>query len=193
MIQSRTGLEKFISVSAIRARRKMNILDELFTEVHTLEEVPKTLNEDETVGGTPPEVQQWQPSQQQYSPIVNTLDYVNAVVPSNPEPRVTSAPSLPYAYSQAETQTLNVSDQSQINRIHPSNPLQLGTVASASHLADCRCKCTQNNMSPERDTVLRHQYIDLLWELHELATAGALSGAEYHLQKGIILGRMSAL
>ena len=36
----------------------MNILDELFTEVHTLDEVPKTLNEDETVGGTPPEVQQ---------------------------------------------------------------------------------------------------------------------------------------
>ena len=48
-------------------------------------------------------------------------------------------------------------------------------------------------MSPERDIVLRCQYIDLLWELHQLATAGALSEAEYHLQKGIILGRMSAL
>ena len=40
-------------------RRKMSILDELFTEVQMSDEVPKTLSEEEAVGETPPEVQQW--------------------------------------------------------------------------------------------------------------------------------------
>lgn len=87
---------------------------------------------------------------------------------------------------QSETQTVNVLDQSQASMIHPPDPLPLGTATSASHLA----KCT---MSPERDIVLRHKYIDLIWELHQLAAAGALSETEYHLQKDIMLGQMTAL
>ena len=40
-------------------------------------------------------------------------------------------------------------------------------------------------MSPKIDILLRRQYTDVIWELHQLATAGALSEAEYQLQKGI--------
>jgi len=86
------------------------------------------------------------------------------------EPRVTSVPASPYAYSQSGTQTLNVSDQSQASSIHPPDPLKLGTVTSASHLANCKCKCTKNNMSPWRDILLRRQYTDLIWDLHGMAT-----------------------
>ena len=161
----------------------MSITDELFTEIYTWDETPKALSEEESVQGTPPEVQQWQPSPQ-YPPIVNTMEYGNAVVPSKTGPRVTSTLALPYA--QSETQTVNVSDQSRASMIHPPDPLPLGTATSASHLA----KCT---MSPERDIVLRHKYIDLIWELHQLEAAGALSETEYHLRKDIILGQMTAL
>ena len=71
---------------------------------------------------------------------------------SNTEPRVTSVPASPYAYSQSGTQTLNLSDQSQTNSIHPPDSLKLGQLyTSASHLANCKCKCTKNDMSPWRD------------------------------------------
>ena len=60
------------------------------------DETPKTLSEEESIEGTPPEVQQWQPSPQ-CSPIVNTMEYGNAVVPSKMGPRVTSTLALPYA------------------------------------------------------------------------------------------------
>ena len=52
----------------------MSITDELFTKIHTRDETPKTLSEEESIEETLPEVQQWQPSPQ-YSPIVNTMEY----------------------------------------------------------------------------------------------------------------------
>ena len=53
--------------------------------------------------------------------------------------------------------------------------------------ATAECHQTAAKMSPERAIAVKCMYITLIKELHDLKTAGPITGAEYNLQKDIIL------
>jgi len=155
-------------------------MDELFDYVPSLDKDTDVCEE-----GTVPEIQQWQCSEhEQYSPIINTLPYGNAV------------PSMS-THSSTSTQTLlpAIDSHDQACMHMPSPPLQLEPVTECTdketphpNMANCSCA-----MSPERAIALKRMYIDLLRELHQLVASGALSAAEYRIQKEVILGHMLVL
>ena len=106
-----------------------------------------------------------QQTQLSLSPIVNTPRYAKASSPASP----------------SSTQPLNTAFQAH----QPSLLMESA--------ATTECHQTAAKMPPERAIAVKCMYIKLIKELHDLKTSGAITEAEYHLQKDVILGQMLTL
>ena len=123
-----------------------------------------------------------QQTQLSLSPIINTPAYTN--VKAKPY----SSPS-PQQSCSTHDQSLHTVASSYNFQAHQPSP----QLESAEQYQTESSAPNSSMLTAERAIVLKGMYINLIRDLHQLATSGALLEDEYQLQKTIILRQMLAL